>query len=54
MQALKEVYLPELDLWLGDYPYLSRRVFVNISTEIERMRQAEQNAAMDSRFPNDL
>jgi hypothetical protein len=53
MQALKEVYLPELGLWLADYPYLSRRVFLNISMEIERTRQAEQQAAMDSRFAAD-
>jgi hypothetical protein len=48
IQALKEVYLPESGLWLADYPYCARNIFVNISMEIERCRQAEADAEADT------
>lgn len=36
---MREAYLPELGLWLADYPFLNRDVFLDVSLEIERARQ---------------
>ncbi len=39
MQALKEVYLPEAGVWVADYPYINRDLFLGFSLEVERERQ---------------
>lgn len=39
-KALQEAYLPESAAWLARYPFLARDVFLEISLEIERERQA--------------
>ena len=40
LQALKEVYLPEAGVWVADYPYINRDLFLGFSLEVERDRQA--------------
>ena len=32
------MYLPESELWLGKYPALNRRAFMDLSLDIERER----------------
>ncbi len=39
-KALQEAYLPESAAWLARYPFLARDVFLQISLNIERERQA--------------
>ena len=39
-KALQEAYLPESAAWLARYPFLARDVFLEISLDIERERQA--------------
>ena len=40
-QALKEVYLPESGVWIAKYPFVDRDVFLDISLDIARERQAQ-------------
>jgi len=39
-KALQEAYLPESAAWLARYPFLARDVFLDISLDVERERQA--------------
>ncbi len=41
-QALKEAYLPESGIWMSTYPYIAKDRFLEISLDIERERQAQQ------------
>lgn len=45
--AVREAYLPELGVWLSDYPFLERRAFRAVSDVIaaERERAARQAGA---------
>lgn len=40
-QALQEVYLPESGVWIAKYPFVDRDVFLDISLDIARERQAQ-------------
>lgn len=33
-QAIREAYLPYLDVWVGEYPFLERRGMINVSDRI--------------------
>eukprot|EP01026_Neomeris_dumetosa_P048584 TRINITY_DN4213_c1_g1_i3.p3 TRINITY_DN4213_c1_g1~~TRINITY_DN4213_c1_g1_i3.p3 ORF type:complete len:305 (+),score=23.81 TRINITY_DN4213_c1_g1_i3:23-916(+) len=35
-QVVREVYVPALELWLGDYPFINRQLFLRISLDIYR------------------
>eukprot|EP01024_Parvocaulis_polyphysoides_P046767 TRINITY_DN441_c0_g4_i1.p2 TRINITY_DN441_c0_g4~~TRINITY_DN441_c0_g4_i1.p2 ORF type:complete len:318 (+),score=15.18 TRINITY_DN441_c0_g4_i1:112-1065(+) len=35
-QVVREVYIPALELWLGEYPFVNRRLFLRISLDIYR------------------
>ena len=37
------MYLPESGLWLADYPHVNRSLFLDISLDIERIRQEEMS-----------
>lgn len=39
MQVIREVYLPQSGLWLAEYPFVDRGVFLDLSLNIERARQ---------------
>ena len=36
IKAIKDVYLPDVGLWLAEYPYIDRAEFLEVSLEIER------------------
>ncbi len=38
IDKISDLYLPELDLWIGEYPYLRRDVFRDISAEFGSVR----------------
>lgn len=42
LQVVREVYLPESGLWLAEYPFVDRSMFLDISLAIERSRQQQQ------------
>ncbi len=39
-QVVREVYLPQTGIWLSEYPFVNRDMFLSISLAIERARQA--------------
>jgi hypothetical protein len=39
-QVVREVYVPEAGVWLSEYPFTNRELFLDISLDIERSRQA--------------
>ncbi|KAG1674151.1 hypothetical protein FOA52_015782 [Chlamydomonas sp. UWO 241] len=43
-KAVREIYLPASGLWLTDYPFVDRAVFLDVSLDIEAARQAEAAA----------
>ncbi|GIL93269.1 hypothetical protein Vretimale_19667 [Volvox reticuliferus] len=49
-KVVREVYLPQSGLWLYDYPYVNRDLFVAVSVAVERQRQAEAAAAMAAQY----
>ena len=36
IKAIKDVYLPDVGMWLAEYPYIDRAEFLEVSLEIER------------------
>lgn len=46
LQVVREVYLPQSGLWLCEYPYVNRDLFVALSVGVERQRRAEAAAAV--------
>lgn len=39
LQVVREVYLPQSGMWLSEYPFVDRDVFLDVSLAIERARQ---------------
>jgi hypothetical protein len=39
INKVSDIYLPDYDLWVSDYPFLRRDVFMEVSRQIERRRQ---------------
>lgn len=37
---VSDIYLPEADLWVSDYPYLCRDAFLDVSRQIEQQRKS--------------
>lgn len=42
IKAIKDVYLPDSGLWLSEYPYIDRAEYLEISLDIEREVQQQQ------------
>ncbi|KIZ06344.1 hypothetical protein MNEG_1608 [Monoraphidium neglectum] len=42
-KVVREVYFPQSGLWLADYPFVNRDVFLDISLAVERGRQLQQD-----------
>jgi hypothetical protein len=40
---VSDIYLPDLDLWVNDYPYLQRDVFTETSRQLQKAPQREQS-----------
>jgi hypothetical protein len=43
-RAVREAYLPELGVWLTEYPFVERRAFRAISDAIAATREQQQGA----------
>ena len=41
-KVVREVYFPQSGLWLADYPFVNRDIFLDISLAVERGRQMQQ------------
>jgi hypothetical protein len=41
---ITDVYLPDRDLWIGEYPYLRRDVFLEVSSELGNVRKKRSHA----------
>ncbi len=41
-RAVREAYLPELGVWLQEYPFSDRRVYRKISDAVAAEREREQ------------
>jgi hypothetical protein len=39
IDKITDIYLPQQDLWVGEYPYLRRDEFVQISSELDGTRR---------------
>jgi hypothetical protein len=39
IDKITDLYLPQFDLWVGDYPYLRRDLFKDISAKLGQNRQ---------------
>ncbi len=48
IKAIKDVYLPDVGLWLAEYPYIDREEFLEVSLEIEREVVGESADDQDS------
>lgn len=44
-QALREAYLPELGLWLSEYPFVERAVYVRVSDAVAAERAQDSDEA---------
>ncbi len=42
ISKVTDIYLPELDVWVSDYPYLRRDVFIDMSSRLENDPESEQ------------
>ena len=54
INKVSDIYIPDLDLWVSDYPYLRRDEFADISRELQSAshRQREQRREKRSRKPS--
>lgn len=39
INQVSDIYLPEYALWVSDYPYLQRNIFIEVSQQIDRRRR---------------
>lgn len=39
---VSDLYIPRLDIWVSDYPYLRRDLFIEISRELRDMQRAQK------------
>lgn len=42
ISKITDVYLPDHDLWVSDYPYLRRDAFLEVRQQLQRERQQQQ------------
>ncbi|GFR46966.1 hypothetical protein Agub_g8618, partial [Astrephomene gubernaculifera] len=49
-KVVREVYLPQAGVWLCDYPFLNRDLFLSVSLAVERQRRAESAAAEEASY----
>ncbi|NJK38543.1 MAG: phosphate ABC transporter permease [Oscillatoriales cyanobacterium RM2_1_1] len=49
INQVSDLYIPSQNLWVGDYPYLRRDVFI----ELSRWMRSRQDIRRDSRRPSD-
>ncbi|GAX77270.1 hypothetical protein CEUSTIGMA_g4716.t1 [Chlamydomonas eustigma] len=47
-KVVRELYLPESGLWLAEYPFVDRNMFLDMSLAIERDRQRDAEATRES------
>ena len=47
-----DIYLPELDLWVSDYPYLRRDEFVDMSTRLQREAEERERTRKKKKRPS--
>jgi hypothetical protein len=58
IDSITDVYLPSLDLWIGEYPYLARDVFLEVSKELggknprDRDRKIRYDAKYKTKYKN--
>jgi hypothetical protein len=52
IDLITDVYLPSIDLWIGEYPYLARDVFLEVSKELggKNRRDRDQNIRYDAKY----
>jgi hypothetical protein len=52
IDLVTDVYLPTLDLWIGEYPYLARDVFLEVSEELggKNRRDRNRNIRYDAKY----
>lgn len=48
IDKITEIYLPERDLWVGEYPYLRRDIFTDVSNELGGARRNPSSRSRDS------
>jgi hypothetical protein len=46
---VSDIYLPDLDLWVHDYPYLQRDIFAETSRQLQKAPQGEPGARKPQR-----
>lgn len=46
-----DIYIPDHNLWVSDYPYLQREAFIDISRRINRQVEAEKQAEPEPEPP---
>ena len=46
-KVVREVYFPQSGLWLADYPFVNRDVFLDVSLAVERGRQMQRQEAAE-------
>ncbi|MDJ1184818.1 hypothetical protein [Roseofilum casamattae] len=49
INRISDVYLPEIRLWVSDYPYLQRDIFLEVSETLRRQSMRADSEAMDRR-----
>ena len=45
ISKVSDIYLPRLDLWVSDYPYLRRDVFQDIGNELRAARRRQKTSS---------
>jgi hypothetical protein len=52
IELVTDVYLPTLNLWIGEYPYLARDVFMEVSLELggRAQQNGDRNVRYDAKY----
>jgi hypothetical protein len=48
IDKITDIYIPERDLWVGEYPYLRRDIFTDVSNELGGARRNPSSRSRDS------
>ena len=46
---VSDIYIPSRDVWVSDYPYLRRDLFVEMSQQIKKGRKKDRDRTNQSR-----
>ncbi|GET41480.1 phosphate ABC transporter permease [Microseira wollei] len=53
ISKVSDIFIPDLDLWVSDYPYLRRDEFADISRELQPAPEREREPRRGKRFSQD-